>query len=314
MSQYLYKYAGPAHLDKIFAAHDKVTLKCSRPDQFNDPYELFLTIDYNQDPDVLAYYADAVGSIPQVPTTCFSRSPAVVPMWAHYANNLEGFVIEFDEEKIKAAMPNSSFGDVEYKDVPDDGLQLLLLTASTLGKPRHHYRLLGSVHRAAYFTKATCWNYEKERRMIVQSESEYRVAEDMFLIDIPVDCVRSIISGPRASKETSDALRAKSDELGCNFFQLKIGKSTTAPFFVDTIESSFIFDGQGIKPSIQSCSSCSEPLPAKQKTCSWCQLDESHMMAAAGRNPFRIFSHYGILDDYLNGMDNITKNATKSRD
>src|SRR6202051_1411211 len=100
-------------IDKVFQL-DSVTLKCSLPKDFNDPYELFLTIDFNQEPDLLAFYADAIGEIPQSPTTCFSRSPAVIPMWAHYAQNHEGFVIEVSEEKLCEMLPEIACGDVSY--------------------------------------------------------------------------------------------------------------------------------------------------------------------------------------------------------
>ncbi|MGO7863346.1 hypothetical protein ELH26_37190 [Rhizobium leguminosarum] len=72
MSKKLYKYIGPDHIDKIFSSHEEVTLKCSQPRDFNDPYELFLTTDFNIDPESLAVYAEAVGELPQLPTTCFS--------------------------------------------------------------------------------------------------------------------------------------------------------------------------------------------------------------------------------------------------
>jgi len=97
MSKFLYKYIGPATLDKVFSELGHFTMKCSLPKNFNDPYELFLTLDFRERPEALAYYADVVGDLPQIPTTCFSRSPDVVPMWAHYAQNLEGFAIELDE-------------------------------------------------------------------------------------------------------------------------------------------------------------------------------------------------------------------------
>ena len=100
MSKYIYKYVGSSYLDKIFMTKEHITLKCSYPKDFNDPYELFLTIDFNERPEVLAFYADAVGELPQLHTTCFSRSPAVLPMWAHYAQNLQGLCIEFDEKLL----------------------------------------------------------------------------------------------------------------------------------------------------------------------------------------------------------------------
>ncbi len=91
----IYKYIGPDGIEKVFHSANVGTLKCSLPKEFNDPYELFLTINFNERPDALAFYADAIGELPQFPTTCFSRSPIVLPMWAHYARNLEGFAVDF---------------------------------------------------------------------------------------------------------------------------------------------------------------------------------------------------------------------------
>jgi hypothetical protein len=81
--KHIYKYLGHEVIDKLFQSPDNVTFKCSLPKDFNDPYELFLTIDFKEEPELLAFYADAIGELPQYPTTCFSRSPAVIPMWAH---------------------------------------------------------------------------------------------------------------------------------------------------------------------------------------------------------------------------------------
>jgi hypothetical protein len=204
MSKSIYKYVGPTSVQKVFALDKQVTLKCSYPKDFNDPYELFLTVDFNEQPDILAFYADAVGELPQLPTTCFSLSPSVVPMWAHYAQNLEGFVIEFDEEKLAGYFPESGFGDVDYQDVSDAGLTDMLYRASEIGKPRYVYLLRKGVFSAAYYTKATCWNYEQERRMILP-DSETRKVDNIILMDVPNDCVTALISGPRSSGETITA-------------------------------------------------------------------------------------------------------------
>lgn len=108
----LYKYASPNNITHIFSELDKATVKFSLPMEFNDPFELFLTIDFNRNPEELAFYLDLIGDGMQFPTTCFSTSPVVVPMWAHYAQNSQGFVIEFSENKLKGAYPDARFGNV----------------------------------------------------------------------------------------------------------------------------------------------------------------------------------------------------------
>ena len=100
MGKKLYKYMGAEILNMAFEKEGFCSLKCSYPKDYNDPYELFLTISFNQTPEVLAFYKSIVSEIQQYPTTCFSKSPIVTPMWAHYANNGTGFVIEIDEDPL----------------------------------------------------------------------------------------------------------------------------------------------------------------------------------------------------------------------
>ena len=56
MNKRIYKYVAPNYLDKVFGSRDLVTLKCSHPKDFNDPYELFLTINFNESPEMLAFF------------------------------------------------------------------------------------------------------------------------------------------------------------------------------------------------------------------------------------------------------------------
>ncbi|MBB5046149.1 hypothetical protein HNR60_000891 [Rhodopseudomonas rhenobacensis] len=304
---HLYKYAGSQLVDAIFSSPERVTMKCSLPKDFNDPYELFLTIDFDEEPDALAFYADAVGELVQQPTTCFSRSPDVVPMWAHYAENHKGFVVEFSETCLAKAFPESSFGDVTYSDVPSEGLTDMLYRAFRIGKYRYIYLLRLGVYRAAYYTKATCWSYERERRMVA-SETEIRDASDLLLLDAPVQCVRSIIAGSRATDATKDALKRKAHELGCRYFEIRIGRVTAIPYFLDLHERPHIFDGSALIPAAVSCSTCFEPMKAdsSQTECSWCRINQQMTQYAASRNSYRMLDRAGLLDSYIEGMDKIT--------
>jgi Protein of unknown function (DUF2971) len=222
MSKRIYKYVGNSNLDKVLSSSSHVTLKCSRPKDFNDPYELFLKMDFKDSPDLLAYYSEVIGDLPQIPTTCFSRSPIVIPMWAHYAETLTGFGIEFDEEKLAACFPKSGFGDVDYMDAPAEGLSDLLYRALELQKFRYVHMLQQSVFSTAYYTKSLCWNYEQERRMLVD-ESETRTEAGLILVDVPSDCITALICGPRASPATTRTLRKRAEQFACDFYTLRIG-------------------------------------------------------------------------------------------
>lgn len=312
MSKKIYKYVGSNYIDKVIKPTDAVTLKCSYPKDFNDPYELFLTIEFKQHPKVLAFYSDVVGDIPQLPTTCFSSSPSVVPMWAHYAQNLEGFVIEIDETILAKSFPQSGFGDIKYQDVPDSSLIEILYHAYSIGKMRYLYMLNRWVFDAAYYTKASCWSYEEERRMLVR-ESEIRTEEGLMLIDIPKECITALICGTRASPETKAIIQDKAHQLDCNYFEMKIGRNSIVPFFFDSNGDTFVFNKSKIKQTGKHCVSCKEPLTNKAKKCSWCKINESHKIEAAKRNIFRDMGEFGLLENYIKSMEAITNGTRKSK-
>lgn len=311
MPHYLYKYAGSKNIDRIFSDQREIAFKCSYPKEFNDPYELFLTIDFKQDPSLLAFYEDAIGEMPQLPTTCFSKSPTVIPMWAHYANNHEGFSIEIDEQKLAAAYPESEFGNIDYQDKPHESIQDTLDRAFHIGKPRYMYFLHKAVFSAAYFTKNSCWNYEMERRMVLSTQN-VRDDAGLLLLDIPHECVNAIIAGSRATDETKLKLRQHADTLKCHFYEMKIGRSSTTPFYKSKKGRTFIFNGSALERSKKYCSSCGEPVQSKITKCSWCQISDAHKIQAANRNPYRALARAGILDSYIQGMENISRGARRS--
>lgn len=310
MSDFIYKYVGSSYLDSVIGEDGHVTLKCSYPKDFNDPYELFLTLDFKESPDALAFYKDVIGEIPQQPTTCFSRSPAVIPMWAHYAQNLSGFSIEFNESILKDCFPESTFNDVAYQDTPDKNITDMLHRASVIGKPRYLYFLKSAVMRAAYFTKATCWEYEQERRMVMDHGTT-RIVNDLMLIGVPKECVTGLLCGPRASSETKRTVQDKANQIGCNYFELKTGKSSVVPYFTNIDNIPYVFNGINIERSKQFCGACKEPLAVDSELCSWCEITATHEVAAASRNIFRAYARHGLLDDYINGMQEISRRVKK---
>jgi hypothetical protein len=238
-SKNIYKYVGPERFDAVFQSANFSTLKCSLPGDFNDPYELFLTIDFNERPDALAYYADLIGDLPQHPTTCFSRSPIVLPMWAHYAQNLSGFVIEFSEDELARGISESTFDDVTYSDSPKSELSEMLYRAYVIGKFRYAYFLQRGVLHTAYFTKASCWSYEQERRLVVPTSATPQEGQ-LTLLDVPCSCITSVIAGPRAGERTKQLLAQRAKHVGCNYFELRIGRSSAIPFLVDQTGQPFI--------------------------------------------------------------------------
>lgn len=300
----IYKYLSEQTLDRVFSDSNVATFKCSYPKDFNDPFELFLTINYDQEPEVLAYYKEVIGDIPQWPTTCFSRSPSVVPMWAHYANNQTGLVIEVDEELLSSTVSDYSFGDVDYQDEPSDQLSGLLNYAAQSCKPRHVEWLQRGVFSAAYFTKSTCWSYEEERRLIAHPLT-IPEQNGLLLASVPNNCITAIIAGPRSSAETKQRAAERARIVGCRYFVMQIGRSSPTPFFLDAENYTYVFKDGEITLCDENCDSCGEPVRSGKATCPWCAIQQSHADDAAHRNPMRIMQRLGLLEDYYRSANRI---------
>ncbi len=286
------------------------SFKCSYPKDFNDPYELFLTIDFQQVPEMLATYKDTIGEMPQYPTTCFSKSPSVIPMWAHYAHNHTGVVVEIDEDILNEKLPDIQFGDVSYKDSPDEGLLDMLARACHIGKPRYHFFLQRGVFSAAYYTKHTSWSYEQERRLVA-NDKLVTTFNDIMLLEFPIECISSLIVGHRADKKTKGMVSKLADIINANFYEMKIGKTNAIPYYIDTDDITFKFDSGSIVKCTNTCKECNEPLSEGCDVCSWCAIDEGHETTVARRNPLRLLQEIGELDAYYKRMMDIGKKHEK---
>lgn len=310
MGKKAYKYVSADVIDKAFSQKGNCHLKCSYPKEFNDPYELFLTIDYNQKPDVLAYYHETIGQLPQLATTCFSKSPDVIPMWAHYAHNHQGVVIEVDEEILSDYIPEIRFGDIDYLDEPNETILEFLLRAHTTCKPRHVYFLQKAVFSAAYYTKNTCWSYEQERRLVIAPEDCVEL-NDLLLIQLPNESITSLIVGHRSSLDTKENIKSLSKTIGCSYYEMHIGRSNPKPYFSSDGKSSYTFNGNKIIKNKNSCKTCNEPVYEANKMCPWCSIEHIHKLSAASRNPMRTMAEIGILERYYREANEISRGLKK---
>jgi hypothetical protein len=292
----------------LFISNDGTcSLKFSFLKDYNDPYEFFLTIDYNQSPEILAYYGEIVSMVAQEqPVTCFSKSPLITPMWAHYADNSRGFVAEIDEDRLidwlkGVAEDSYSFGDIDYQDEPHEELNELLGHAYVTCKPRHVAWLRDAVASAAFFTKQQCWSYEQERRLLVGRSAIPGGPVGLMLMHIPAECITSVVVGSAASKETRDTLREMARASGWRYLEQRIGRSSASSYCIDEKKATYIFNGHELIEKQNRCGACLEPLDEGQ-ICSWCKMTESHQEDAARRNAFRVLHHAGILGEYLRGF------------
>lgn len=307
---YLYKFLGESVADVLLdEGKSKFGIKFSHLSDYNDPYEFFLTIDYNVPADMLATYKEAISMVVKNPATCFAKSPVILPMWAHYAGNSNGFALEIEESLLtefldKEANEEFGFGDIDYQDEPHDGMTQALGMAARRCKPRDMYFLLNAIRSAAYYTKTKDWSYERERRLILGEEHLKKIAGNLIFY-APVSCVKSIIVGRNASEQLKGKVKTLALEIGCKYMEMIIGRSSPVPYFKNDLGQSYIFDGTSIAPATKVCEGCKEPV-VSESLCSWCQMTGEHEVDAASRNAFRMFHRAGILEGYLQGMDNIT--------
>lgn len=292
-------------LELVFQRENYCGVKCSLPKDYNDPYELFLGMDLNTPPECLAFYRDIVSDIPQIPTTCFSKSPIVSPMWAHYAKNHTGFVLEFDLDALQAHFKGNPIWDVSYREAPHEDLKHILERAAVLKKPRYAYELQKYVFIESYFTKYSEWAYEEECRFVDMKNVTETISGKNILY-IPNNLITSIVVGPKFPKESIQSTHDLAERYNLNWYELVIGKSHPKPYLRDISKNSYIFNHEILKAE-HTCQYCLEPLIVDNSSCPWCSITEAHKTYAARTNPFRMLNAIGELENYIKGMNAIHK-------
>ena len=302
----IYKYFSSDVIELVFQKEGFCGVKCSLPKDYNDPYELFLGMDLNTPADQLAFYRDIISEISQSPTTCFSKSPIVSPMWAHYANNHSGFVLEFDLEGLHKHFEGNPIWDVTYRDAPHENLRKILQRAAVLKKPRYAYELQEFIFVESYFTKYDEWQYEQECRFVDMKNVTEKIAGNDILY-IPTELVTAIIIGSKFPEQKVQMTQEVAEENELTWYELIIGKSHPKPYLRDESKDSYIFTDSNISLSNSTCENCFEPLVVESELCPWCSITEAHEEDAARSNPFRILSSMGQLDSYMKSMGKIRK-------
>lgn len=131
---------------------------------------------------------------------CLTETPDSLLMWAHYANNHNGFVIQFDETHEFFA-PSSHDGQVLELTKVEYSAQRPVLSYSTINSANLYYR------------KSPEWSYENEWRIIKPlSAAKKQLPHAEFpkhLFDLPPSAIKGVILGQSISQ---------ADRL--NFFEL----------------------------------------------------------------------------------------------
>lgn len=126
---------------------------------------------------------------------CLSETATDVLMWAHYADNHKGFLIEFDSEH--------EFFHQAWQDGTDRFRRVNYLSERT------NVKTAAALNRdEVFFTKSKAWEHEREWRMVLPLQSaNHPPIGRIYLFDIPPTCITGLIFGCNMPKHEQQAIR-----------------------------------------------------------------------------------------------------------
>nr|WP_299244757.1 DUF2971 domain-containing protein [uncultured Halomonas sp.] len=172
----LYKYMSEAAAKSILKNR---SIGFSKPDTFNDPYELKAAYPPQGD-NPLDLYFDGVRSWGKQyiwsntsGVLCLTRNPLNALMWAHYGDEHQGVVLGIDAEQagffdVQRCLVPAQFGNVIYTHTrPTNALTSFkganpILVGHTHHYPAGHEEKLQRI----FLQKPACWAYEEEVRVV----------------------------------------------------------------------------------------------------------------------------------------------------
>lgn len=141
---------------------------------------------------------------------CFSKSPDVIQMWAHYTENHKGIVIGIEESEVIENMEHVV--EVCYK---DERVSLPISSRLKNVKKDLEGCIPDLVRR-----KESNWRYEKEKRVYLDFNGEY--------IELPASSIREIYLGLRsdeATKLTAECIKQREEYKHLKIYKMNKHKS-----------------------------------------------------------------------------------------
>lgn len=156
---------------------------------------------------------DAGLARPGLRICCFASEADNLLMWSHYGDGLRGFCVEFDETVVTEVISSLEgfpfIADVAYADEPPsvDGMVLGVLDDQIdyawmcwheekndfwRGEAERLTEELRELYRRAFATKPRAWAYERERRLIVQTDQHNL---EPLIVTVPPEAVLSVTLG-----------------------------------------------------------------------------------------------------------------------
>tara|TARA_R110002126_G_scaffold141936_1_gene287143 strand:+ start:7903 stop:8817 length:915 start_codon:yes stop_codon:yes gene_type:complete len=187
--------------------------------------------------DECQHYAPPFGAMRQgIRIACFGSEPDNLLMWSHYGDGLRGFCIVLDESLIANASPQGYSLEVAYLEAPPTVDRLVYGIAwdqdwfsqaaidETTNRIQYQdredlrseipmykeagaesFKTMQDIWQHAFGTKPAEWSYERERRLLVQTD---RKDELPILRSYPLEAIKQIIVGERMPLEYRRRLEA----------------------------------------------------------------------------------------------------------
>ena len=147
----------------------------SKPDTFNDPYELKAAYPSTGD-NPLDFFADQIRSTAKQfiwsdtsGILCLTRNPLNALMWSHYGDEHRGVVLGIDAEKagfldVERCLVPAQFGNVIYSHTRP--MHSLIASETTnpilVGHTQHYPAGREEKVQRTFLQKPACWGYEEE--------------------------------------------------------------------------------------------------------------------------------------------------------
>lgn len=156
---------------------------------------------------------------------CFSSEQDSLLLWSHYGDGLRGFCVEFDENSLTNSEPKGDFLDVAYLNSPpkvdsfiygiawdqdwysQTAIQETNARIKYQGKPEpcaeiqmyeesgaEALKTMRDIWQQVFATKPAEWSYERERRLLVQTNKSDNTP---LVRSYPREAVRAVIVGER---------------------------------------------------------------------------------------------------------------------
>ena len=152
----------------------------------------------------------------EVRIACFGSEIDNLLMWSHYADGLRGFCIAFDESSVVAAEPEGYMIDVSYLDCPPPVDTLIYgisrdqewfhqMAIEEEGRNPDYAEVAAEalktmlgIWQNVFAVKPSEWKYERERRLLVQTDRSDTTA---ILRSYPHEAIKEVILGERMPDE-----------------------------------------------------------------------------------------------------------------